>query len=547
MHRIYLGGRLLTFSVYPDFSFRDEWSGLFNGDEKILDYVAVKTEWGWAAPENANVEKTMIGRDAIIFTHEINGHPVRIKIARRAANHRGAELEQLVISVDGSKENELEVGICGRHAYDQNCGNVEINSGRISAGRNRITLLPESAEKPVAIDLGQRIHRQGDKEYLIRVVRTPFRDQVLLSVHHIPPRLAKAVPNAKASFHSDSNEWNELYHRARETIRILTKRRGWYAGLPWFVQYWGRDTFISLPALIREGYAPLARRALLDFLYSKVDGEIPRLIKESGVPEFGSIDANPLFLNAVADYTTISGDYSFISENVTDILEAFTWIHDMFDGYMPHSTGKDTWMDTLEMRKYPVEVAAYVVEATRKLTRLGVLNKGYEDAKKQWSAEMRKYLLERSANIILAAAYNLVPAEEAITKAKEWRLVTEWGVRSWSPLEAEYDPKGYHTGAIWGLTTAAGLYVALKAKDWGIAEVLVNALLKRANWSEYLDEVWNANTGEPIGADAQLWTAAMIIRAIDEIIIDRRCIPPGITKIRRVRWEKGRMKHISIG
>jgi len=548
MQRIFLGGRGLTLSVFPDFSFRDEWSGLFNTDEKVLDYIAVRTEWGWAAPENAIVEKTTVEKDAIAFTHEINGHAVWIKIARRSADYRGSELEQLVLFVEGSKENEIEVGVCGRHAYDQNCGRVEVRNEGIRAGKNWILLFPESADKAVAMDLGQRIHRQGEKEYLIRVIRAPFRDQIVMDVRHTPPRFTKAVPTAKASFHSDSDDWNELYRRARETIRILTKRRGWYAGLPWFVQYWGRDTFLSIATLVREGYAPLVKRTLLDFLYSKVDGEIPKLIRENGVPEFGSIDTNPLFLNAVADYVTLSGDYRFATENATDIHEAFAWILENAQGYLPRSKGKDTWMDTLEIRKHPVEVAAYVLSAIRKLAGLGILAGGiYGDAKRQWEEEKKKFLLERSANILFASMYGLIPPEEALALAKEWRLISEWGIRSWSPLEAEYDPKGYHTGAVWGLTTAAGLYVALSAGDWETAIVLREALLKRAKWTRYLDEVWSAKTGEPIGADAQLWTAALVIRTIDEVIINRRRIPPDITKIRRVRWERGRMKHISIG
>ena len=542
-----MGGRGLTLSVFPDFSFRDEWSGLFYTDEKVLDYIAVKTERGWAAPENAVVEKTIVGKDAITFTHEINGHNVRIKIARRAVSYKGSELEQLVLSVDGSSENEVEVGVCGRHAYDQSCGQVEVVNNGIFAGRNVLTLFSEN-ERPVVSDLGQRVHKQGEKEYLIRVIRAPFKDRIVIDVRHTPQRFSKAIPTANATFQSDSEEWNELYRRAKETLRILTKRRGWYAGLPWFVQYWGRDTFISVPALVREGYAPLVKRTLLDFLYSKVDGEIPRLIRENGVPEFGSIDTNPLFLNAVADYVTISGDYRFLTDNATDTQEAFVWILDEAEGFLPKSKGKDTWMDTLEIRKHPIEVAGYTLSAIRKLVSLGVLADSiYADTKRVWENNRDKFMLERSANVLLAAVYGLISPEKAVELAKEWRLISEWGIRSWSPLEAEYDPKGYHTGAVWGLTTAAGLYVALAAGDWETATVLRDALLRRARWTRYLDEVWDAKTGEPIGADAQLWSAALVIRAIDEIMINKRRIPPEITKIRRTRWHKGRMKHVSIG
>lgn len=549
MQRVYVGGRRLTLITYPDFSFRDEWSGLYDLDEKVMDYIAVKTKWGWAAPENAIPEKTVYGTGGITFHHDVNGHPVRVELTIRKHPHRGSELEWIEIRVDGSDENELELGVCGRHAYDDQCGDVEIIGDEwkyVKAGRNSILITPDNGE-PSANDLGQRVHKQGEKEYLIRVIRVPFRGEVKIDVRRSPTRLVRTVSTANASFHSDSDQWNELYRRAKATIRILTKRRGWYAGLPWFVQYWGRDTFISVPALVREGYAPLVKRTLLDFLYSKVDGEIPRLIRENGVPEFGSIDTNPLFLNAVIPYVNLSGDYRFVSENLTDIVEALLWLYDT-ENIPPKSRGKDTWMDTLEIRRYPVEVMAYIVNAVRGLAGLGAIpSEMYTEIKDLWEREKRKYLMERSANILLASVYGLIPPEEALELAREWKLVGEQGVKTWSPLEAEYDPKGYHTGAIWGLTTAAGMYVAMEAGDWDLALTLRDALLKRAKWTHFLDEVWDARTGEPLGADVQLWSASLIIRAIDEVMVNKRMIPPDVSKIRRIRWEKGGMKHIAIG
>ncbi len=547
MHRILAGGRSLSIATYPDFSFRDEWSGVYNLDEKVLDYIAIKTEWGWAAPENAVPEKTKVETDSISFHHEINGHEIVITIIVRTTRFRGAELGQLLVRVNGSRENVLEIGACGRHAYEHNCGKTDVKDATIIAGKNALALFPDDKQEPIAQDLGVRTHAQGSKQYNIRVVQAPFKEKIVIDVRHRPPRFVKAVQITNTSFSTDSAAWNELYKRAKETIRILAKRRGWYAGLPWFVQYWGRDTFLSIPALIREGYPALARHTLQQFLCKMRDGEAPRLIREEGTPEFGSIDTNPLLLNAVADYVAITGDYQFLAENSTAIQEAFTWVLDVTNGYLPRSRGKDTWMDTLEIRKYPVEVAAYTLDATRKLVQLGQIPAMmYKEAQKQWENEKKKYLLERSANILLAAVYGLIPSEEALQRAKEWQLITEQGVRSWSPLEPEYDPQGYHTGAVWGLTTAAGLYVALDARDWNIALKLRDVLLSRAKWSRYLDEVWNADTGELLGADAQLWSAAMVLRAIDEVMINKRKVPPDITRIRRIRWEKSGVRRIRI-
>ena len=550
MQRVYVGGRLLTFSSYPDFSFRDEWSGLFMLDKKLANYIAVKTRWGWAAPENALPEKTVVSRNSVTYTHAVNGHNVRVHVVHGSKATKGAAREWSEIRVEGSQENEMEIGICGRHVYDDKCADAQVvNSGGkyVVAGNAKIFLCPDGSSQQTLKDPKKRTHIQGCKEFDILVITVPFREKVRVLVEHSPPRLVPPTNTASASFHSDSQEWNELYRRAVKTVEVLTKRYGWYAGLPWFVQYWGRDSFISLPALVREGYPSLAKKLLLRFLHKEVDGEIPRLIREDGSPEFGSVDTNPLFLNAFADYVVTAGDYRLAAENKAEIMETFMWILDKSRWRLPTSNGKDTWMDTLETRKYPIEIAAYVIEAARKLARAGVLpDCWYSELRELWAKEKKKYLIERSANVLLAAVYNIIPAKEAVEKAREWKLFTEWGVRSWSPLEVEYDPEGYHTGAAWGLTTAAGLYVALKARDWETSNALLRALLKRDKWTGYLDEVWDAHTGAPLGADVQLWTATMVIRAIDEVIIDRRCVPPGISKIKRVRWERGHMKRVAV-
>ncbi len=548
MYRLLVGGRLITISTFPDFSFRDKWSGVFFTNKKVINYLAIKTKWGWISPENAIVEETKANTKEVTFHHDVNEHHISARLAIRTAKRGGLHLEQILMSVDGSEKNILEIGICGRHAYEAECAPTEMLGKAVRAGDLIIAAFPDDANEPVVDDLGARMQQQGDENYAIRVIQVPFKKSVTIDVRHSPPRFAAVTSAKSAAFSTDNETWNELYARAKQTIQILAKRKGWYAGLPWFVQYWARDTFLSLPALVREGYSALARRTLLEFARKIKDGEVPRLIREDGTPEYGSIDANPLFMNAVADYVRATGDYTILNELRAEIHEALGWILDNARGYFLRSRGKDTWMDTLEIRKNPVEVAAYTTNGVRKLAQLGVLpGELYKDIMDEWAAKRNAFLLERSANVLLASIYGLIPPKEALRLTREWKLITKWGVRTWSPLEPEYDPSAYHTGAAWGLTTAAGLYVALAARDWETAETLKTALLKRGNWTEYLDEVWNSERGEPLGADAQLWSAAMVIRAIDEVIIDKRCVPPNTSRIRRTRLEKAGMRRVAVG
>ncbi len=529
---------MATFSAYEDFSFRDKWTGIYITDEKVANYLAVKTKWGWAAPENTLQNQDILTENGIKFHHNINGH----RVSTSVEFHPGRGVVQhatMRIRVDGSEKNVLELGLCGRHAYAKSCGTAQLRGNKITIGRTSLTIDADTGTG--VIDMGVREHVQGNEHYKIHVVQAEFSHEITLTLSR-HPRTTVYHRKITASFRSDSPAWNELYAMAKRTIDVLQKRRGWYAGLPWFVQYWGRDTFISVPALVREGKATEVKRCLAEFLSKTRDGEAPRLIREDGTTEFGSIDTTPLLVNAVADYVTASGDYQFLSEHVGRIKEILSGVQEL-----PRSKGKDTWMDTLENRKYAIEVAAYVVSGIRKMARLGICEK--EDVTAvldRWVRDRKKYLIERSANIILAATYGAVTPEEAISTAKDWKLVGEWGIKSWSPLEPEYEPEAYHLGATWGLTTAAGLYVALAAGDWRTAATLRDALLKRAKWTHYLDEVWSSRSGQPTGADAQLWTAAMIIRAIDEVMVDRRMLPPEIGQIRRIRWERGALKKIRI-
>ncbi|HQT91174.1 MAG TPA: amylo-alpha-1,6-glucosidase, partial [Candidatus Kryptobacter bacterium] len=81
--------------------------------------------------------------------------------------------------------------------------------------------------------------------------------------------------------------------------------RGIWAGLPWFNDYWGRDSFISLAgATMWLGNFKAAREILLDFA-AKQDtdtastyyGRIPNLITPKETI-YNTVDGTPRFVNA---------------------------------------------------------------------------------------------------------------------------------------------------------------------------------------------------------------------------------------------------------
>ncbi len=66
---------------------------------------------------------------------------------------------------------------------------------------------------------------------------------------------------------------------------------GLFAGLPWFFQFWARDTLISLKALSKINYE-LSKKLLFDYL-SKIndDGRLPNLIGQHRSKNLGTADA----------------------------------------------------------------------------------------------------------------------------------------------------------------------------------------------------------------------------------------------------------------
>ncbi len=132
--------------------------------------------------------------------------------------------------------------------------------------------------------------------------------------------------------------------------------RGIWAGLPWFNDYWGRDSFISLPgATLWLGDFKTAREILLDFA-AKQDtdststnyGRIPNLITPKETV-YNTADGTPWFVNAVFLYYSMTGDRNFLFTIFPAIRRAFDGTvkyHMDKDGFLTHGD-QETWMDAV--------------------------------------------------------------------------------------------------------------------------------------------------------------------------------------------------------
>lgn len=89
----------------------------------------------------------------------------------------------------------------------------------------------------------------------------------------------------------------------------------WAASMDWFLEEWGRDTFISLPGLLlTTGRFEDAKAVLLRFASFEKGGLIPNKIGDGTKPEYNTADAPMWYIQAVKSYAEATGDWAFVSE-----------------------------------------------------------------------------------------------------------------------------------------------------------------------------------------------------------------------------------------
>jgi predicted glycogen debranching enzyme len=158
---------------------------------------------------------------------------------------------------------------------------------------------------------------------------------------------------------SDNEQFNKALQWAKISMDALIMnqvKKGIFAGLPWFDNYWGRDTFISLAGatLVTAKYAE-AKEILRSFAeWQDADsnsasyGRIPNLVTTLS-KSYNTADGTPRFVIALDDYLRYSGDTSIISEMypiVKRSIEGTLQYHCDSLYFLTHADA-ETWMDAV--------------------------------------------------------------------------------------------------------------------------------------------------------------------------------------------------------
>jgi len=319
-------------------------------------------------------------------------------------------------------------------------------------------------------------------------------------------RLNSLVAGGRFLAASDQQLQRALRWLMFTTDQLVTRQRGdgIYAGLPWFNEYWGRDSFIALPgALLVTGEFETARAVLTSFAEfmeldpdSKFYGRVPNIVRPD-LLDYHTTDGTPRFVIALLDYVRYSGDTSIIAELFPEVRASIegalaNWTDE--DGYLTHEEN-ETWMDA----RRASDLAAYSPRDNRandiQALWHGQLLAGVHFAKaleeketaRRWQATAdrlaqnferdftspdRDYLADRleadgTADFRMRPnqfyAFDLIsdPVRVAHATRAAWeQLVYPWGVASLSADDPFFHPyhlawddyhkdQAYHNGTVW--------------------------------------------------------------------------------------------------
>ena len=229
--------------------------------------------------------------------------------------------------------------------------------------------LPESLEYRSARQYSPvRLYARNARRhtFLIAAGSSPGHLRMLLTLYQREPtrlqnqrRHRMETELSRAPFRTDNAEFNKGLAWARLSLRALIMNqtgKGIFAGLPWFNNYWGRDTFISLPGatLVTGAYAD-ARDILRSFsAFQQRDssssdfGRIPNIITLTDTA-YNTADGTPRFVMMAREYIERSGDETFLLEVypvVVRSIEGTFRFHTDSLGFLTHADA-ETWMDAV--------------------------------------------------------------------------------------------------------------------------------------------------------------------------------------------------------
>jgi glycogen debranching enzyme len=366
---------------------------------------------------------------------------------------------------------------------------------------------------------------------------------------------------------------------------------------PGFAWFFGRDSLWCSLALNSEGDFATTKTAL-EFIakFQREDGKIPHEIAQGasfvdwfkGYPyAYASADATPLYISAVDDYVSSSGDVAFAKANWEHLAKAYEFLRSTYDanGFPKNFGVGHGWIEGGPM--LPIESEFYqsglAVAAIRGLAHLSQLTGKDAEAKslmpelekeqKQlneafWSPEKKFFVFavdRENKRVDEATVLTTVPMWFGLTDETKSQLTitelakpeheTDWGMRIISNHAPKYNGGGYHYGSVWPLFTgwASVAEYRYHRPQPAYDNLRANALLALDGSPGHVTEVLSGNYYQPLSTSSphQIWSAAMVIspmlRGLFGLQFDAQAYTLTFTPHVPADWNQFAIRHIAAG
>lgn len=330
----YTDRRDLYLQLHSSLSAKTE--GLVRGNNKLIADFSVCGETRF---ENAETE---LRPDSFTITFKNSGAKITCALLRDALYFYAETFgtaEGLVLSANPEFDARLDsfIGIASSSYFT-----VSTMPGDRSL--RKICFAPQT---PLYISFRRNVH-EADQHVADLLANNGF-EQHCQYVHQTLSTCSIDTGNALCN---KALEWSTFSGLCFVTSK--NKVSGIWAGLPWFRDNWGRDTFISLPGILFvNGQYTVARDVIKGFLQyqdkdpeSSTYGRIPNRYNGTSII-YNTADGPLWLIREILEYAQYTGDLAFLNEVWDSIqLSIETDIARRTDnfGFLRHGNA-DTWMD----------------------------------------------------------------------------------------------------------------------------------------------------------------------------------------------------------
>jgi glycogen debranching enzyme len=578
----FLIGKKCFFHRYCDSGFRTKWTGLWRLTRKYLEYYAIKINEEWLSPNNIQtfVEeketvKHVYSLKDFVVEEEVfvpENEPLLMIVLNVKNNSNEAKDLKIEFEIAANirdwnedwYERDYEI------TYRKNHFVVKSEKGKLafvsSTNGNFIgyhfykTHYPEGKLQKCFVTknflIEDRVNSNEEKKFSFLFACDKdeiFELEALLKNYDYLVGEKRNIYKKlleENNFVSSIDFLNNLFRIAilnlKKSIVDFNNQKVFIAGYPWFTQVWGRDSLLSIAL---NPFDEEACRSTLKLLakHQSEEGKIPNFILLDGSVDYNSSDATPLFPIALDSYLKRFG-------NVTLVLDLKDTLYKIFEFYKKnknedgfvYSPKNSTWMDSLEREGYCIEVQVFWQKALEILSDLFEILEDDKNAKEagQLAKTLKtnilkkfakgKYFVDRigsdieTINPLFLLVFGLAERRDLLNYIEE-NFETEVGLSTINKNSAHYKPSSYHSGCTWSHLLA--LLSSVQFKKMRVDKALENLRKIYVKTQEHalncIPEVWDSENGslyvdKPVGREIssfiQTWSAAAVIRAIDEML-----------------------------